>query len=55
MSVFSISFPQSQSRETCRGQRGRKEDDCGGHKGADREKHKDIAGNRENEPGAEKR
>lgn len=48
-------FPQSRSTETCGGQRGREEDDFGGHKGTDREKRKDIPGNRENEPGAEKR
>lgn len=48
-------FPQSRSTETCGGQRGREEHDFGGHKGTDREKRKDIPGNRENEPGAEKR
>lgn len=48
-------FPQSRSTETCGGQRGREDDDCGGHKGTYREKRKDITGNRENEPGAEKR
>lgn len=46
---------QSRSTETCGGQRGREEDDWGGHKGTDREKRKDITGNGENEPGAEKR
>lgn len=48
-------FPQSWSTETCGGQRGREEEDWGGHQGSDGAKYKDNAGNREHEPGAEKR
>lgn len=48
-------FSQSWSTKTCGGQRRGEGEDLGGHQGTDREEYKDITGDGENEPGAERR